>query len=252
MKAAVSNDGHGPAIRAVDPWGSPREKARQLLNEEERARLAGLATIVQFRKGEEIYREGQRADAAFNIITGVVKAYKTAADNSKHITAFLFSSDVFGLSEGGWCANSIKAITPVTAYRLPVRALRSQFLNDPGLEFHVICKLIHDLRQTQHHAFILTRRHALSKISMFLQLLEYLQAVRGEQTTIIYLPMKRSDIAEYLGMSVEAVSRAFGDLTTRGIVKSRDRQHLEIVDRSTFDKMVGDTSISPAAGSTTQ
>src|SRR5450432_4887179 len=78
------------------------------------------------------------------------------------------------------------------------------------------------------------------------------KVARGERTTEIYLPMKRSDIAEYLGMSLEAVSRAFRGLTTRGIIKSRDRQHLKIMDRSTFDKIAGDMNISSAARSTTQ
>jgi CRP-like cAMP-binding protein len=251
-RAKISIAVHGPTIRAVDPWAPSAEKMRQLLSDEERARLAVLASIVRFNKGEEIYGEGQRANSVFNIITGVVKAYKIAPDGNEHITAFLFPDDLFGLSEEGRHINSTKAITPVTAYRLPVSALRSRLSKDAGLEFHVICKLIHELRQTQRHAFLLARRNALSKVAMFLQLLEQLQAARGERTTEIYLPMNRSDIGEYIGMSLEAVSRAFRGLTTRGIIKSRDRRHLKIMDRSTFDKIAGDTNTSSAARSTTQ
>jgi CRP-like cAMP-binding protein len=251
-RARVSIDAHGPAIRAVDPWAPSAGKMRQLLSDEERARLAVIASIVRFNKGEKIYGEGQRANAVFNIITGVVKGYKTAPDGSEHITAFLFPDDLVGLSEEGRYANSTKAITPVTAYRLPVSALKSRLSKDAGLEFHVICKLIHELRQTQRHAFLLSRRQALSKVTMFLQLLEHLQAARGERTTEIYLPMNRSDIGEYVGMSLEAVSRAFRGLTTRGVIKSRDRRHLKIIDRSTFDKIVDGTNTSSAARSTTQ
>jgi CRP/FNR family transcriptional regulator len=218
---------------------------RQLLSEEERARLAVLASIVRFNKGEEIYRKGQRADVVFNIITGVVKAYKTAPDGSEHIAAFLFPDDMFGLAEEGRYTNSAKAITPLAVYRFPVSALRSQLARDADLEFHVICKLIHELRETQRHAFLLARRRALSRVVMFLQLLENLQVARGERTAEIYLPMNRSDIGEYLGMSLEAVSRAFRGLTARGIVKIRDRQHLKIADRSTFDKIAADTTNAP-------
>jgi CRP/FNR family transcriptional regulator len=218
---------------------------RQLLSEEERARLAVLASIVRLNKGEEIYREGQPADAVFNIITGVVKAYKTAPDGSEHITAFLFPDDMFGLSEEGKYTNSTKALTPLALYRFPVPDLRRRLAKDADLEFHVICKLIHELRETQRHAFLLARRRALSKVAMFLQLLENLQAARGERTAEIYLPMNRSDIGEYVGMSLEAVSRAFQGLTARGIIKSRDRQHLKIADRSKFDKIAADMSIGP-------
>jgi CRP-like cAMP-binding protein len=251
-RAKVSIHGHGPAIRAVDPWAPSREKMHQLLSDEERARLAVLASIVRFKKGEKIYSEGQRINAVFNIITGVVKAYTTARNGSEQITAFLFSDDLFGLSEEGRFANSTKAITPVTAYRLPVSALLSRLSKDASLEFHVICKLCHELRQTQRHALLAARKRALPKVAMFLQLLEQIQAARGERSTEIYLPMNRSDIGEYVGMSLEAVSRAFRGLTTRGIIKSRDRRHLKIMDRSTFDKIAGDTNTSSAARSTTQ
>src|SRR5664279_6622082 len=105
-RAKTSIHPHGPAIRGVDPWAASAGKMRQLLSEEERARLAVLASIVRFKKGEEIYREGQRADAVFNIITGVVKAYKTASDGSEHIAAFLFPDDMFGLCEEGRYTNS--------------------------------------------------------------------------------------------------------------------------------------------------
>ena len=244
-RAKISTNTHGPAIRGVDPWAPSAGKMRQLLSEEERARLAVLASIVRLNKGEEIYSEGQRADAVFNVISGVVKAYKTAPDGSEHIAAFLFSEDMFGLSEEGRYANSAKALTPLALYRFPVPALRRRLAKDADLEFHVICKLIHELRETQRHAFLLARRRALSKVAMFLQLLENLQAARGERTVEIYLPMNRSDIGEYLGMSLEAVSRAFRGLTTRGIIKSRDRQHLKIADRSTFDKIAADTTNAP-------
>jgi CRP/FNR family transcriptional regulator len=73
---------------------------------------------------------------------------------------------------------------------------------------------------------------------MFLQLLEQLQTSRGESTTEIYLPMSRSDIGEYIAMSLEAVSRAFRSLTARRIIKSRDRRHVKIIDRSAFEDLV--------------
>jgi len=150
--------------------------------------------------------------------------------------------DLFVLSEEGRYTNSTKAITPVTAYRLPVSALRNRLSKDAGLDFHVICKLCHELRQAQRHALLLVRRRALSKVAMFLQLLEQLQAARGDRTTEIYLPMNRSEIAGYVGMSPEAVSRAFATLTARGIIKSRDRRHVKIMDRNGFDRIAADAN----------
>jgi CRP/FNR family transcriptional regulator, anaerobic regulatory protein len=171
----------------------------------------------------------------FNIINGVVKAYKTVSDRSEHIMEFLFPDDLFGLPEDGKYTNSTKALTVVTAFQIPVLALRSRLSRDAALEFHVICKLCQELRQAQQHSFILGRRRALSKVAMFLQFLEQLQAAKGERTTDIFLPMNRSDIGEYVGMSLEAVSRAFRSLTTRGIIKCRDRRHLKITDHTALE-----------------
>jgi len=237
-RATVEGGGRGPAIRAVDPWASSTGKMHQLLSDEERAQLATIASIVRFKKGAEIYRHGHRANVIFNIVSGVVKAHKTDRDGREHITAFLFPDDLLGLSEEGRYTNSATAITPMTAFQIPVSALRGRLSKDASLEFHVICKLCQELRQAQRHAFLLAQRQALSRVAMFLQLLEQLQASRGESTTEIYLPMSRSDIGEYIAMSLEAVSRAFRGLTARRIIKSRDRRHVKIIDRSAFEDLV--------------
>jgi CRP/FNR family transcriptional regulator len=174
----------GPAIRAPDPWAS-RRNARgtmdQLLSDEERSRLAAIATIVRFKKGAEIYRGSDRADAAFNITSGVVKAYTCGPDGKEHIAAFLFPEDVFGLAQERHYANSVKALTPVTAYRIPVTAPRSRLTADAALDFHIIAKLCHELRQAQRHAFLLASKRTLSKLTMFLQMLEQLQSARGNR-----------------------------------------------------------------------
>jgi CRP-like cAMP-binding protein len=246
-RARVQTDDHGPAIRAIDPWASSAAQMRQLLSDKERAHLAAIGSIVRFNKGTEIYGEDHRADAVFNIIAGVAKAYKAAPNGSEHITAFLFPGDLFGLSEEGRYTNSTKAITPVTAYQLPVSALRSELSKDASLDIHFICKLCQGLRQAQRHAFLLARRRALSKVAMFLQMLEQLQAARGEPTMEIYLPMNRSDIGEYVGVSPEAISRALRNLTARRIIKSRDRRHLKILDHSALENIADDRNTFSAA-----
>ncbi len=235
----------GPAIRALD-WGgagSTHGKMHQLLSDEERARLATIASIVRFEKGTEIYREGDHAEALFNIIGGVVKDCKRNPDGSEHILAFWFPQDLFGLSEDSCYVSSIKTLTPVTAYRIPVAALRGRLSTDPLLEFHLIVKLCYELRQAQRHAFMLARTRTIPKLTMFLQMLEEMQAANGEPTNEIYLPMNRSDIAEYIGTSLAAVSRAFHTLAARDIIQTRNRKHVKIIDRAAFDRFAGNVTV---------
>lgn len=236
----ASNGRKGPAIRAVHPWSAserPKGAVRQLLSGDEQARLAVIASVVRFAKGESIYRASQPVGAIYNIISGVVKAFSTEADGSEHIYAFLFADDLLGLSDDGRYVNSAEAVTPVTAYQLPTAKLQSHLRKDAGLEFHVICKLCQELRQAQRHAFLISRRDALPKLAMFLQLLEDLQAGRGEPINEIHLPMHRTEIAEFVGMSLAAVSRSFKKLAAGGIIEMRNRQHVKIKDRAAFDEL---------------
>ena len=232
------SDNHRPAIVGLDPW-LPGDVGgeNQLLSEGERTRLTTIASIVRFRKGQQIYGEGEDATAIYNIIGGVVKAYQTATDHSEHVAAFLYRHDLFGLSAGGRYICSTRALTPVTAYAFPVSAVRRKISTDAELDYGVIVKLCHELRQSQRHAFLLAQRHAVTRIAMFLQLQEHLQAVRGDAVDEIYLPMKRSDIAEFVGISPAAVTRAFRTLTEQGLIESRDRRHVQVRKRQAFDTL---------------
>jgi CRP-like cAMP-binding protein len=227
----------GPLIRALDPWLPG--KARQLLSEEDRARLATIASVVRFKKGEVIYSVDEPAKFLFNIMSGVVKTYLTASTGQEAIAAFLYPEDLFGLAEEGKYKNSAKALTPVTAYALPTAALRNRLLKDSTLEFQFVAKLCHALREAQRHAFLLSQKHAVTKLAMFLQLQEHVQSAAGKLPEI-YLPMRRSDIADYVGMSLAAVSRGFRDLAARGVIKLRDRRHVRLVDRRVLDKLASE------------
>jgi CRP-like cAMP-binding protein len=234
----------GPRLRAVEPWlpGNPHSgKAKQLLSEDERARLAAIASVVRFRKGEQVYAEGNPTKAVFNIIFGVIKTCQRGPDGSEYVTSFLYPEDLFGLSEEGRYVSTATAITPVTAYVFPLEALQRRLSKDAELEFHVIAKLCHELREAQRHAVLVAQKHALAKLTMFLQLQEHIQSTNGTPPSEIYLPMDRSDIADYVGMSLAAVSRGFRSLVARGVITYRDRRHVKINDRKAFDVFTGNT-----------
>jgi CRP-like cAMP-binding protein len=91
-----------PAIRAIDPWlpGNRRHRrTHQLLSDDEGARLAAISSVLRFKKGAEIYREGGNAEAIFNIISGVAKVYTQGPGNDELANAFLFSEDLVGLAQ---------------------------------------------------------------------------------------------------------------------------------------------------------
>jgi len=238
----------GPAIRAVDPWipGNPKKGERhQLLSEDERARLAKFSAVVRFGKGDQIYREGDIAEGVFNVVSGVVTAYRALADG-EHVTSFLHPGDLFGLSEEGRYTNGTRAATAVVAYKMPLSAVRRILATDADLDVDVIVKLCEDLRETQRHALRLTQKRAATRLAMFLDLQEHLQLSRGEAASEIYLPMDRSSIAAYLGMTLAALGRAFRTLTSKRIISARSRRHVKVLDREAFNRLADMRSVENA------
>jgi CRP-like cAMP-binding protein len=229
--------GSGPSIAAVAFWGSSEGQKRQLLTDEERARLSIIASVVRFKKGAQIYRKGARAAAVFNIVSGAVKVYRTSPDETECILAFLFADDVFGLTEEGRYVNSARAVTDVTTYRFPIPALERQLRKDAAFEFHVICKLCHELREAQRHAFLLSQRSAVVKMAMFVQMIEQHQVAKGGSATDLDLPMTRSDIADYAALSLEAVSRSFRTLEKRDVLSFRNKR-VRIKDRTQLETLL--------------
>jgi CRP/FNR family transcriptional regulator len=228
----------GPEIHAVHPWapGNHERSVRQLLSDDERAQVAKIATIVHFKKGELIYQEGDAADAAFNIISGVVTAFRIISD-AEHVLSFLYPGDLFGLSEEGRYSNSIEAATAVVAYKMPLPAVRRMLDKNADLDVDVIIKLCEELREAQRHAVLLAQKRATTRLAMFLDLQEHLQAARGESVSEIHLPMDRSSIAAYLGLTLAAVGRAFRTLTSKKIVSYRNLHYVTVVDRDAFNKL---------------
>jgi len=227
----------GPTIRAVHPWVPEKGHRHQLLSDNEQAVLARIASIVRFKKGEQIYDEGGDAEAVFTIISGVATAYRSLA-GGEHVIAFLHAGDLFGLSEAGRYTNATRAATPVVAYKMPLPALRRILDSNPDLDVDIIIKLCEGLRGAQRHAIVLSQKRAATRLAMFLDLQEHLQITRGEAASEIYLPMDRSSIAAYLGVTLAAVSRAFRTLVSRKIISLRDRSHVKILDRDAFHGII--------------
>jgi CRP-like cAMP-binding protein len=228
----------GPLIAAAPFMRCDSTLPAPLLNAEEAARLALIASIISFPKGAWLYHEGDEADFVYNVIEGEVKTFCAFSSGRRRVTAFVFPGDLMGLAGNGRYISTAQAITPVTAYRFPLRSLDDLLRSDSQLEHRFLCKVCHDLRAAQSHAITLGRRDARGKIAMFLRELEVNHVAESNVARpTIFLPMTRSDVADYLGLSLEAVSRSFRKLEDSGIIRFDDRRDVRIVDRARFEKL---------------
>jgi len=225
-----------PMIRAMSLTGV--DGTRPLLTDPQRRRLAAVATMTQLPARAIIYRDGERADSVFINGGGVIISFKDMPSGKRRVAGFRFHADLFGLADRGKYVNTTRAVTPVTVYRIPVESLTTLLRQDADLEFQFVCKLVHELRQSQRKAIIVARRDAPGRIAMFIDMLR--RGANGDEERppdVVDLPMTRSDIGDYLNLAHESVSRACKRLNQMGIIEFR-KGTAHILDRARFDKMV--------------
>lgn len=234
---------HGPSIRAVPfdhMW--PAGLATELLSDRQREHLAGIATVRLVPARAHVYRAGERAECIYLISRGVIKSYRDLRSGRQQVVAFMFPSDVIGLSAGGLYVNSTQAVMAATVYCIRVDVLKESFRADFALQFNFLAKVAHELRESQRQMIGLARRDASGKLAMFLERMQHntaLQDGNGDTAArdAIWLPMSRSDIANYLGLTQETLSRTAARLKRQGILTFPDRHHAQILDRARLRKL---------------
>jgi CRP-like cAMP-binding protein len=209
-----------------------------LLNERQRLQLAQIAMRVRLPPRTVIYRESSTAHSVFAVADGVVKCFRELRSGKRVVGAFLFANDIFGLAENGRYTNCAQAITSVTLYRLPLPQLTVLLKHDGDMQFQFLAKVTHELRQAQRRTVVISRRDAVGRLAMFIGLMSERAAGELDDRSVVPLPMTRSDIGDYLGLSLESVSRAATALEKRGTIRFEGRHTARILDPAGFARLV--------------
>jgi CRP-like cAMP-binding protein len=225
----------GPSLRAVPFLAAAGLEPVELLSDAHRQQLARLATVRILPVRTVVYRAGSKAESVFIIGEGAVKSFRDLPSGKRRIAAFFFARDLFGLAAAGHYVNTVQTITPARIYALDVHTLIDLFKRDSELELQFLCKTVHVLREAQHHSIIVGRRDAVGRVAMLLALLFKHHGLTRKRD--LQIPMTRSDMANYLGLSLEAVVRASRQLEQQGIVEFAGRHHARIIDRKRFEAL---------------
>jgi CRP/FNR family transcriptional regulator, anaerobic regulatory protein len=219
-----------PSIAAIPLREPSRGRRVSLLTPSDKAALMAIGSVVELPKGSLAYRAQAAADCVYNLVQGVVKTFVRLPDETTHVSGFHFPGDMFGLAEEGEYIDAAEAIVPSIVFKIPLGALEDLLSSHRGLAVRLVQRLAHALRVKHRHALLLSRRDAVGRIATFLLMLEGVGDTRRPGGTL-YFPMTRSDAADYIGLTLEAVSRGFALLEQRGIVTFVDRHHCQILDR---------------------
>jgi CRP/FNR family transcriptional regulator, nitrogen fixation regulation protein len=193
-----------------------------------------IATEFSYKKEEEIYGEDEPSEYVYQVIRGAVRTYKLLSDGRRQIGAFHLPGDVFGLDPGPANRLTAEAITDTTVRLVKRRSLEAAAASNVQVAHNLWTMTASDLRRAEDHMLLLGRKTAMERVATFLLEMDRRLAKAG----MMALPMCRRDIGDYLGLTLETVSRALSQLNDEGIlvfssarqIVLRNRQRLADMD----------------------
>jgi CRP/FNR family nitrogen fixation transcriptional regulator len=193
-----------------------------------------IATEFSYGKDEEIYGEDEPSEYVYQVIQGAVRTYKLLSDGRRQIGAFHLPADVFGLDAGSTRRLTAEAITNTTLRLVKRRSLEAAAGSNVQVAHSLWTMTASDLRRAEDHMLLLGRKTAMERVATFLLEMDRRLARAG----IMALPMCRRDIGDYLGLTLETVSRALSELNDKGVltfsgarqIVLRNRQRLADMD----------------------
>lgn len=189
-----------------------------------------------YKKGTEIYGEKEPADYVYQVKSGAARSYKLLSDGRRQIGAFHLAGDIFGLENGSEHRFTAEAIVKTTVRLIKRRSLELVAESDAMVARNLLTLTTDNLQHAEDHMLLLGRKTSLERVAAFLTEMDRRLTAAG----VMALPMSRRDIADYLGLTLETVSRALSRLHELGIlgflgtnqrqIVLLDRQHLASLD----------------------
>ena len=214
------------------------------------ADLQGLAAEVRIRAyatGETLQRDGDDAMHVMNIRTGSVKVYKQLADGRRAVVGFLFAGDFFGLAALEVYSSGVQALEPVQAWRFPRAVFRQLVADRPLLEAALLRRVTRDLETAQDQMLLLSRKTAMERLTSFILQLAVREPEDAAGHAQAHFRMTRADMADYLGLTTETVSRCFTRLRGSGLIRLEHSTSVVVLHlRKLQEVAAGGALISPA------
>lgn len=178
------------------------------------------STRVSFLKDRTIYFEGDDASHHYRVVSGTVRLCKVTEDGRRQIVAFPTAGDCFGWTGWDSYCHSAEAVTPVVLEKISRRSIEEAVQSNPGLGRGVLAMLSDQLMSAHNHFLLLGRMTAAERIAAFLVELARRQDRLDDEGGTIDLPMSRIDIADYLGLTIETVSRTISAMKRDGLISA--------------------------------
>ena len=199
------------------------------------ARAEVILSEFKYNRGAEIFGEAEPADYVYQVIDGAVRSYKLLSDGRRQIGAFHLVGDIFGLENGPVHRFTAEAIVDTTVRLAKRISLEHVAETDALVARDLLSMTTSNLQHAEDHMLLLGRKTSLERVAAFLLEMDRRLSAAG----VMALPMNRRDIADYLGLTLETVSRALSCLHGKGILGflGQTQRQIVLLDRPGLAKL---------------
>lgn len=225
--AAIATKAYMPPMPS-GKWGEEADNRRPV------DVLSTLGVVASYDRNAEIYGEDEAAEYVFVMLTGTVRICKLLGDGRRQIEAFCLPGDVFGWEATGNHRFSAEAVGECKVVRIKRSILFARAADDAELSHALWALTAAELHRAQDHLLVLGRKNAQERVATFLL---DLASRFGASANEVILPMSRQDIADYLGLTIETVSRTLTHLEERAAIALPSSRRVLLRDRNALRQL---------------
>ncbi len=197
------------------------------------------ASLRRVEAKEFVFAEGDPTTHIFQVEMGAVALYKVLGDGRRQVVGFAYPGDLIGLGAEGEHVMNAQAIKPTRLRCLPVASLNQIARSDPRLGFKLYEALARELAATRDLLLTTGQRSATERVVSFLLAFSRRNERNAQDPCTFDLPMTRGDIADFLGLTIETVSRTFTKLKVQGLIELPQSSTVRITDLAGLRGLAG-------------
>ena len=191
-----------------------------------------MGAPMSFARKAEIYGENEPADYLYKVVSGAVRTYRVLTDGRRHISAFYLPDCMFGLELGDEHAFSAEAITDTKVLVIKRSTMIALAARDNGVANQLWVMTGRELERVQEHILLLIKTAQERVAGFLLQMAKRVPA--GNE---VELPMSRQDIADYLGLTIETVSRTLTQLENSATIALPTSRRIVLLNHAALSRL---------------
>src|ERR1700758_1085441 len=197
--------------------------------------LGLMGAPMRFARNAEVYGEDEPAEYLYQVISGAVRTYRMLDDGRRQVIAFYLTGDIFGVEAGDVHLSSAEAINDSQILVVKRSSVMARAEHEKDLSRQLWTLTVRELQRVQLHSLVLIK-NAEERVAGFL--LE-MAGRKPDVVGAIELPMSRQDIADYLGLTIETVSRTFTQLAQSGTIALENSRRVVFRNRAALNRLNG-------------